>query len=158
MGSDPDFRNPVFVTSMVAIIIFCVLATVSPSSADSLREQLRDTTKELDAVREIVGGTDSTQDPQTSRTLLERTAELEKASLLALETSESVLDLSLRTSAMLNGLEQRLYGFEPVGEEISPKGTLGKLNDCINELAVAIRRGEGREISFYRGYCQVSQR
>lgn len=90
---------------MVAIIIFGALATVSLVTAISLREQLRETTIELDAVSEIVGGADSTQNPQTSRTLLERTAELETNSLLALETSEALLDLSLALSARLEMLE-----------------------------------------------------
>lgn len=105
---------------MVAIIIFCVLATVSLATAVSLREQLRETTIELDAVREIVGGADSTQDPQTSRTLLERTAELEKVSVLALEASESLLDLSLALSARLEMLEVQFCSDSDFMRPISP--------------------------------------
>ena len=143
---------------MIAIIIFGALAAVGFSTAVSLREQLRETMIDLDAVMEIVGGSDSTQDPQTSQTLLERTAELEASSLLALEASEALLDLTRGTKAQLDKLEFQLCGDSdtwggsfrevqgcdgprPLGHEIPTKGLLGKLNDCINELALMVFNG-----------------
>lgn len=151
-------------------MIFGALATVSLVTAISLREQLRETTIELDAVRVIVGDTDSTQDPQTSRTLLERTAELDATSVLALEASESLLDLSLKTSAQLRRLEVQLCGDSdtwggsfkevqgcdgprPLGHEIPTKGLLGKLNDCINELALRVINGNVMVISGFEFRC-----